>query len=46
VIDTLSQISWVMLLFFLCAMVAYVIVRVAESTRDQRRQRKEDDEAV
>ena len=32
-IDTLSQISWVMLLFFLCAMVAYVIMRVAESSR-------------
>ena len=30
-IDTLSQISWVMLLFFLCAMLAYVIMRVADS---------------
>ncbi|WP_174873556.1 hypothetical protein [Vogesella oryzae] len=37
-IDTLSQISWVMLLFFLCAMVAYVIMRVAESNRSSRQQ--------
>ncbi|SCK14847.1 hypothetical protein [Vogesella sp. LIG4] len=39
-IDTLSQISWVMLLFFLCAMVAYVIMRVAESSRANRQQRE------
>lgn len=47
-IDTLSQISWVMLLFFLCAMVAYVIMRVAESSRAQRQDKlpaRQDDEA-
>ena len=46
VIDTLSQISWVMLLFFLCAMVAYVIMRVAESSREQRRPPRQDDDAA
>jgi preprotein translocase subunit SecG len=44
--DTLSQISWVMLLFFLCAMVAYVIMRVAESSREQRRSSQRDDDAA
>lgn len=34
-IDTLSQIAWVMLLFFLCTMVAYVIVRAIESRHDK-----------
>lgn len=47
-IDTLSQISWVMLLFFLCAMVAYVIMRVAESSRTNRlpREDSQDDDAA
>lgn len=35
-IDTLSQIAWVLLLFFLCAMVAYVIMRVVEARHAQR----------
>ncbi|KMJ52312.1 MULTISPECIES: hypothetical protein [Vogesella] len=36
VIDTLSQIAWVMLLFFLCTMVAYVIMRAVEARASER----------
>lgn len=36
VIDTLSQIAWVMLLFFLCTMVAYVIMRAVEARNSER----------
>lgn len=36
VIDTLSQIAWVMLLFFLCTMVAYVIMRAVEARANER----------
>ena len=40
--DTLSQIAWVMLLFFLCTMVAYVIMRATEAWREERRGPSED----
>ena len=35
IIATLQGIAWMLLLFFVCALVAYVIVRVAEMKRRQ-----------
>ncbi|NDV11474.1 hypothetical protein [Crenobacter caeni] len=35
-IETLQSIAWVMLLFFLAAMIAYVIVRAIEMRQDHR----------
>lgn len=35
VIATLQGIAWMLLLFFVCALIAYVIVRVAEMKRRQ-----------
>ncbi len=33
VIETLQGIAWMLLVFFLCALIAYVIVRIAEMKR-------------
>ncbi|MBC3928543.1 MULTISPECIES: hypothetical protein [unclassified Undibacterium] len=35
IIATLQGIAWMLLLFFVCALIAYVIVRVAEMKRRQ-----------
>lgn len=35
-IETLQSIAWMMLLFFLCSMIAYVIVRAIELKHDKK----------
>ena len=35
-IDTLQSIAWLLLLFFLCTMIAYVIVRAVEARTGHR----------
>ncbi|MXR36589.1 hypothetical protein [Craterilacuibacter sinensis] len=35
-IETLQSIAWMMLLFFLCSMIAYVIVRAIELKHDRK----------
>lgn len=35
IIATLQDIAWMLLLFFVCALIAYVVVRVAEMRRRQ-----------
>ncbi|UTH75446.1 hypothetical protein [Chromobacterium sp. IIBBL 290-4] len=43
-IETLRSIAWVVLLFFLCAMLAYVIMRAIEFRREEATLRQRDGE--